>query len=72
MSIVTKVALAVAIVVVVTADVYLSSGTTVPVQTLASVSRPAARPADYFGDPHKHWERRCWAGSCSTDWGSDS
>jgi hypothetical protein len=72
MSIVTKVALAIAIVVVVTADVYLSFGTTVPGQTFASVSRPVGRPADYLGDPHKRWERKCWAGSCSPDWGSDS
>jgi hypothetical protein len=46
MSIVTKVALATAIVVAVTADVYLSFGTTLPGQAFGSMSRPvpAARP----------------------------
>ena len=40
MSIMTKVALAAAIVVVVTADVYLSFGTTLPGQAFGLMSRP--------------------------------
>jgi hypothetical protein len=51
----------------VSADAYRSFGSTRPYGQIAAP--PGGWPADYFGDPYNHQERKCIGGTCAPDWG---